>query len=523
MNTLSRRLVVISSRAFIASALAGALCVTVAASCNSSGTSGTNPTGGDMAGSGSGDGGGSSVGDGGTSGSGDMTGGGGGNSDMPGTGTLSLGSVSPALGPSTGNVPITLTGTGFSANTTVTINGVAATVTNVTSSQLTVTLPAQLGVKGKVPIRVQSGAGDVTRSDLFAYYYGRLEFDVPSKVSVGNGPYWVGIDDFNKDGNPDVAVTLYFANQVAVLTGLGSGSFNAAVPYNLPAGSRPTVMAIADLNKDGYQDLITANYTGNNVSTLLNQKNATFAAAVSTMSGDQPNYLAVQDVTGDGFPDAVVANVGAAYNDFRLLRGKGDGTLNPPSGSIYVDAIPSTLAIADVDKDGKLDLLLGNMNTGKCAVLTGDGAGNFSKKLDVFVGSQPWSFATADMDGDGALDLVSSLNAGGGVAILLGTGTGSFGSPKKTDLGTTSLASGLALADFDADQRPDVAVALYGNDQLAVLRNAGSGNLGTPVLVSSGVAPRSVAVGDVNNDGKPDLISANYSDNTISIFLNKSQ
>jgi hypothetical protein len=519
MNTLSRRLVVLSSRTF----LAGALCAAVAASCNSSGTSGTNPSGTDMAGSsGNSDGGTSGNSDGGTSGGGDMTGGGG--SDMPGTGTLSLGSISPALGPSTGNVAITLTGTGFSTNTTVTINGVAATVTNVTSSQLTVTLPQQLGVKGKVPVRVQNGAGDVTRSDLFAYYYGRLEFEVPSKVNVGNGPYWVGIDDFDKDGKLDVAASLYFANQVAVLTGQGSGAFNTAIPYNLPAGARPTVMAISDLNKDGYQDLITANYTANNVSTLLNQKNGTFAAAVSTMSGDQPNYLAVQDVTGDGFPDAVVANVGAAYNDFRLLRGKGDGTLNPPAGSVYVDAIPSTLAIADVDKDGKPDLLLGNMNTGKCSVLTGDGTGNFSKKGDVFVGSQPWSFATADMDGDGALDLVSSLNAGGGVAVLLGTGTGSFGVAKKTDLGMTSLPSGLALADFDADQRPDVAVALYGDNQVAVLRNAGAGALaGTPVLLSSGVAPRSVAIGDVNNDGKPDLISANFSDNTISIFLNKSQ
>jgi hypothetical protein len=110
------------------------------------------------------------------------------------------------------------------------------------------------------------------------------------------------------------------------------------------------------------------------------------------------------------------------------------------------------------------------------------------------------------------------------VAVLLGTGTGSFGVAKKTDLGMTSLPSGLALADFDADQRPDVAVALYGDNQVAVLRNAGAGALaGTPVLLSSGVAPRSVAIGDVNNDGKPDLISANFSDNTISIFLNKSQ
>lgn len=508
--------------------LTGALCAALAASCSSNGNGGMTTGNPDLSAGGGGDGGtnpgggdgGTSGGDGGTSGGDGGTSGGDGGS----SGGLSLTAVSPVLGPSTGNVPITLTGTGFSSNTAVSINGVSVTPTSVSATQLTFTLPQQLNVKGKVPIRLLSGGNDVTRADLFAYYYGRLEFDGGTKITVGNGPYWVALDDFDKDGKPDLAVSLYFGGQVAVLRGQGSGAFAAPVPYAVAAGSpRPTVLAIADINKDTYPDLITANYQGNNVSAIVNRKDGTFAPAVGTATGVSPNYVVAQDVTGDGYADAVVANTGATSNDFQLLRGKSDGSLSAPVGSLYVDAVPSTLTIADVDKDGKLDLLLGNMNTGRCTVMTGDGTGTFTKKTDVFVGSQPWSFATADMDGDGSLDLISSLNLGNGIAVLLGTGTGSFGVAKKADLGANSLPSGIALADFDADQKPDVAAAVYGLDQIAVLRNTGAGNLGTPVVLSNGVAPRSVAIGDVNADGKPDLISANSGDNTITVFLNKSQ
>jgi hypothetical protein len=516
-----RRLFVFSSRIF----LAGALCMAAATSCNSSGTSGNNPSGTtDMAGGGGGDGG-NGGGDGG-GGTGD--GGGGGNTDMPSTGTFTLSGVSPALGPSTGNIPLTLTGSGFSSNTVVTINGITANVTGFSATQLTVTLPVQLGTKGLVPIKVQNGADQVTRSDLFAYYYGRLEFESASKITVGSGPYSVVISDFNKDNKADVAVALYFAGQVAVLRGEGSGTLGGPVAYSLNLVSpRPAMLVSADINKDTYPDLITANYNTNNVSALLNKADmtGTFNTAVNTMSGEQPNYVAAADLTGDGYADAVVANIGGGSNDFRLLRGNSAGSLNAPVGTLYAEAVPSAIAIADVDKDGKLDLLLGNNNTGKANILTGDGTGTFVKKGDVVVGSQPWSFATADMDGDGSVDLISSLYMGNRVGVLLGTGTGSFGVPKNADLGGMSQPSGLAVGDFDADQRPDVAVALYGFDQLAVLRNTGGGNLSMPIPMNLGlgVAVRAVAVGDLNGDGKPDIVSANSGDGTISIILNKSQ
>lgn len=492
-----------------------------AASCDSSGTSGNNPSNRDMAGSGDGDGGGSGSDDGGGSG-GD---GGSGSGDGGGGGGFALTGVSPALGPSTGNVPLILTGSGFTINTTVTINGITVPVTSVNATQITVNLPQQLGVKGKVPITLQNGASQASRSDLFAYYYGRLEFQTPTRILVGSAPYWVAVDDFDKDTKADVAVSLYFTGQVGIMLGQGNGTLGAQNNYGLNVATpRPGALAVAHINNDGYPDLITANYQSNNVSSLLNNKAGAFPAAIVTAAGEQPNMVAAADVTGDGNADAVVANIGGGSNDFRLLRSNGS-SLNMAVGSLYIEAVPSAIAIADVDKDGKLDLLLGNSNTGKANILTGDGTGNFVKKTDVVVGNQPWAFATADMDGDGNMDLVSSLYLGYRMGVLLGTGSGSFGVAKTTDTGTASYPTGVALADFDGDLRPDVAVALYGFNQLGVLRNTGGGVLATPINIDiiAGAAPRAVAVGDFNGDGKPDLVTANSGDSSISIFLNKSQ
>jgi len=456
--------------------------------------------------------------------------GGTGSGDMVGTsGDMAMGlaltGASPAQAPTTGNTDITLSGSGFLTGATVTIDGQAATVKSVSPSQILVTVPTRPGVKGLVNVVVTNPGGKTAASaTIFGYYYGAITFDPPTNISVGGSPYNIAITELENNAKADlVATDNSSSGKLLVMSGNGDGTFLPVAKY--AAGISTFGLKVIDLNADTFNDVVITNGTNtpSGVGLLFNSKTGTFPAPVSYTSGDIPVSVDVKDINGDGYLDMIVANSGGASNNLSLLLGKAGGTLDVPR-PLVAGNIPRSVLFVDVNKDGKTDIVAGNESSANVSVLLGDGAGNFAIKKDYSAGSGPYSVAATDFNGDGNIDLLVCLFKDASVALLTGNGDGTFAAPKATSIGTAMVSSpsSIALGDINADGRPDVVSAIYTDQQVGITLNVG-GLLGNTLKLTATGFPRGVAVGDINGDGKPDIVSANPGNGSVLVFLNKSQ
>jgi hypothetical protein len=488
-----------------------AVIIAAAASCNPGGSDSTDlgsadmATSDDLAGGGGGDG-----------GSGGVT-----DMDM----TLALTGASPAQGPTTGNIDVTLSGNGFVTGTTVTIDGQPATVKSVNQSQVVVNLPPRPGVKGAVTVVVTNPGGKTVMSaSIFGYYYGTIAFDPAAKTPVGGAPYNVAIAELENNLKADIVATDNSpTGQLLVMSGNGNGTFLPVAKYG--AGSFAFGLKVLDWNADTFNDIVVTSATSipSGISLLANSKTGTFPSRTPYTTGDIPVSVDMRDINGDGFLDLIVANSGGASNNLSLLLGKSGGTFDVPR-SLTAGAIPRSVVFADVNKDGKADIVAANESSATVSVLLGDGTGAFAAKKDYPAGSGPYTVIASDFSGDGNMDLLVCLYRDAAVALLTGNGDGTFAAPKPASIGTqlASSPTHIALGDINSDGRPDVVSAIYADQQIGITVNSG-GVLGATTKLTALGFPRGVAVGDVNADGKLDIVSANSGDGSISVFLNKSQ
>ena len=352
-------------------------------------------------------------------------------------------------------------------------------------------------------------------------------------VVYASGSYFadsVAVADVNGDGKPDIVVTN--GNGVGVLLGNGDGTFQPVVIYASGLNFADSV-AVADVNGDGKRDIVVAGGTPTGmVGVLLGNGDGTFQTAVTYNSGGYSTIsVAVADVSGDGKPDIVVASTCASSSNCApngtvgVLLGNGDGTFQTAvtyaSGGYYT----TSMAVADVSGDGKPDIVVANScaSSSNCAngtvgVLLGNGDGTFQAVVISDSGGHEAnsvsSVAVADVNGDGKPD-IAVTSGEDTVGVLLGNGDGTFQTAVTYASGgyyTTSVA----VADVNGDGKPDLVVAngyntapgsvdvLLGNGD-GTFQKAGSYN-------SRGNGAYSVAVADVNGDGKPDIVVANLCD-----------
>jgi hypothetical protein len=176
------------------------------------------------------------------------------------------------------------------------------------------------------------------------------------------------------------------------------------------------------------------------------------------------------------------------------------------------------VAVADVNGDGKADLLVTNQGSNTVSVLLGNGNGSFKAAKNFAVGTAPLGVAAGDVNGDGILDLVVANDGSGNVSVLLGNGNGTFGAAKTYKAGTGPSA--LSLADVNGDGRLDLVVANNGSNTMSVLLGNGNRTFAAAQNFATGTGPAALAVADANGDGRPDLIVANQGSNTAGVLLN---
>jgi acetyl esterase/lipase len=204
------------------------------------------------------------------------------------------------------------------------------------------------------------------------------------------------------------------------------------------------------------------------VSLLLGKGDGTFESTKSVSVRGQPTSVAAADLNGDGFPDLVVTLFASPQpSKLSLLLGNGDGSFRPPQ-TIAVGVAPMSAAVADFNGDGIPDLAVANSQSDNVSILLGKGDGTFASAQNYLVAGYPQSITVGDFNGDGIPDLVT---AGwmAAVSVLLGNGDGTFQVSRDFEAGALPVA--VALGDFNGDGRADLVVADFDANNVSVLIN----------------------------------------------------
>jgi hypothetical protein len=434
--------------------------------------------------------------------------------------------------------------------------------------------PAALAVgdfngDGKPDLAIANQAGN-TASILLGNGDGTFAAHVD--YATGNTPVAAVAGDFNGNGKLDLAVANKLANTVSILIGDGAGGLAGHVDY--ATGVTPVAVATGNFNADANLDLAVVNSTSpGSVSVLLGKGDGTFPAPVNYATGNAPVAVAVGDFNRDGIPDLAVVN--KSDNTISILLGNGDGSFAaapatptlaavaggaPPAGAYKValtyitprgesalSAAGSITTAAGNDmaiqvsspvasgnasgwnvyfttaggstfyKQNTAPIAIGTNSTQNSAINTG-GA---SPAAPPATGSSPVALAVADFNGDGKPDLAVVNNTSPGtVSILLGNGDGTFEPQVQYATGNTPVA--LAVADFNGDGKLDLAVLNNVNPppgSISVLLGNGDGTFQPHVDFAVGQTPVAIAAGDFNGDGNQDLAVVDQGDTAVSIML----
>jgi hypothetical protein len=228
-----------------------------------------------------------------------------------------------------------------------------------------------------------------------------------------------------------------------------------------------------------------------------------------------PNMIAAADVNGDGKVDLICANYSG--NSLSVLTNTGSGNF-VLSGTYAVGNNPVPVVAADVNGDGKVDLICANLSDNTLSVLTNNGNGNFVLSGTYAVGSNPAWVAAADVNGDGKVDLISANYGSSSLSVLTNTGNGGFALSTTYVVGNNP--SWIGAADVNGDGKVDLICGQNQPNAVSVLTNNGSGSFVLASSLTINSEHNSFALGDVNGDGKVDLISANASLNSLSVLTN---
>lgn len=269
-------------------------------------------------------------------------------------------------------------------------------------------------------------------------------------------------------------------------------------------------------------------YSQSNFTPTFSPSKGTIAASdfnpkVDFATGSTPLSIAIGDLDGDGKADLAVANGGNSISVLLNTSSAGDVSYaaKVDFGTGMTNA-PRYIAIGDLDGDGRADLAVATNGTNNVLVFRNTGSvGNvsFAEKVDLATGITPFSVSIGDLDGDGRADLAVANYESHTISVFRNTGSaGSVSFEAKVDFTTSTNPYSVSIGDLDDDGKVDLAVTNGGSNSVSVFRNTsitGSISFEAKVDFATGNAPTSVSIGDLDGDGKADLAVSNVVNNTI--------
>lgn len=469
-----------------------------------------------------------------------------------------ISSFTPTSGP-IGTSAI-VSGTNFSttpSDNIVYLGSARARITAATANQLTITTPVGLTNK---PLAINvNGLTAFSRNAFIPTFANPGTISTNSFTAipnVANTAFWSSsaIADLNNDGKTDLITcnssNLNIYQNVGNNNNLGSSSFTlVATLFN----SNAYHVITADVDGDGRLDIVCSNPNSNSFSYILNLINPNTTAITNSMfsgtylyptSGSSGNKIAAADIDGDGKVDLAITNF--STNNISIMRNTGFPGNPSFSTPITFNAgnSPYGIAMGDIEGDGKVDIVCTNLGSGGVNGLSvfrnvsSSGNINLNTQVNFTTGSSPIAVELADIDGDAKPDMTVINQSSNSISVLRNTSvfgsitSGSFSAKTDFALANSSSATDMQSAELNGDGKLDLVVTCGGNSLFAVFQNnATSGIINSSSLSArvdystSGNSFSSVAIGDLDNDNRADLVFNNDNNagmllykNTISIF-----
>jgi hypothetical protein len=346
--------------------------------------------------------------------------------------------------------------------------------------------------------------------------------------------YFAGVADFNGDDMDDYAYPYPSSDTVRVQVSNGLGNFNPS--GSLPVGDYPQAVTAGDVSEDGIADLVVANEESNDISVLLGNGDGTFGTeqryGLGVPPGEflNPRYIVIDDLDGDGLQDLVVANWWSGYPtpSLSLFYGTGGGQFSEAVTGDRTRGFALLTAIADFDEDGAKDVVRSCMNGSWVSWIFGDGHGAFVTNRYEEVGELPKDVAVGDLDGNGRLDLVTANEDSDDVSVLLADAAGTFSPEQRScvvdavppcPLGSDPAA--LDVGEMTGNAHADLAVANSASDTVSILAGDGAGGFSfvSSLTLTAGTSPSAIAIGDLDNDDEQDLVVVGEGLSRLGVFL----
>lgn len=312
-------------------------------------------------------------------------------------------------------------------------------------------------INGDGKVDVATG-GYETNSSHTALGNGDGSFGPVSPISLPQEVRGLALVDMNHDGRDDLIATGFQANQLVVRLANSTGTLGT--PFTQTAGGFPWGIAIGDVNLDGHPDVVTAANGGWFASVSLGDGAGGLQPRVDYAVGNSPVAVAIGKLNGDNNPDLVVTNDNGG--SVSVLMASSTPGVYLPKTDYTTGAGCRGVAIGDVNGDGVNDIVASNWAAATFTLLLGNGFGGFAAPVNIPAVGQPQSLSLADMNVDGRLDIVSGLT-GNGIGVYLGNGLGQFGPP--TYNGTAGFSVSVPVRDISGDGRPDAATLTYSSGQ----------------------------------------------------------